>query len=406
MEVVTPLLRMDSLVQSIRTAKLDTVIELIGKVEDANALSSEGDSALVTCAAVGRLDVLTRLLTAGASPNTPCTSGMSALAAASLSGHLSIVRKLVEAGAQVDLQCGLSKSTALTHAATAGHRSVCEALLEAGADPHLQDAYGRSAIAHAEARDIEGTRQYADWSRWAKQIESRAAAIEAEPVPLRPPFAHNLKEGLAECHAQKQSTSAIWRSGAWLHQKRNPSQAVTIMSRDRPFSSTGYLQPGVLQSTEPFERHRQDGEPTALLNFGLQDNALAPQTQQPLHMDALAPPSDEVVASVRLAVSNANPELFWDDVELTTNGLRTGVLDAAVKMREADKQAIYLKAAFPSVPVRHAGQPLYQGQQLQSYVTVPSAAATLLPVLEPPTDVSLAKMLAAPPPAAAEAAPQ
>ena len=397
---------MDSLVQSIRTAKLETVIELIGKVKDANALSSEGDSALVTCAAVGRLDVLTRLLTAGASPNTPCTSGMSALAAASLSGHLSIVRKLVEAGAQVDLQCGLSKSTALTHAASAGHRAVCEALLEAGADPHLQDAYGRSAIAHAEARDVEGTRQYADWSRWAKQIESRASAIEAEPAPLRPPFAHNLKEGLAECHAQKQSTSAIWRSGAWLHQKRNPSQAVTIMSRDRPFSSTGYLQPGVLQSTEPFERHRQDGEPTALLNFGLQDNALAPQTQQPLHMDALAPPSDEVVASVRLAVSNANPELFWDDVELTTNGLRTGVLDAAVKMREADKQAIYLKAAFPSVPVRHAGQPLYQGQQLQSYVTVPSAAATLLPVLEPPTDVSLAKMLAAPPPAAAEAAPQ
>ena len=194
---------MDSLVQSIRTAKLDTVIELLGKVDDANALSSEGDSALVTCAMVGRLDVLTRLLAAGASPDKPCTSGMSALAAAALSGHLPIVRKLVEAGAQVDLQCGLSNSTALTHAASAGHRAVCEALLEAGADPHLQDAYGRSAIAHAEARDVEGTRQYADWSRWAKQIESRAAAIEAEPAPLRPPFAHNLKEGLAECHAQR-----------------------------------------------------------------------------------------------------------------------------------------------------------------------------------------------------------
>ena len=396
---------MDSLVQSIRTAKLETVIELIGKVKDANALSSEGDSALVTCAAVGRLDVLTRLLHAGASPDTPCTSGMSALAAASLSGHLPIVRKLVEAGAQVDLQCGLSKSTALTHAATAGHRSVCEALLEAGADPHLQDAYGRSAIAHAESRDIEGTRQYADWSRWAKQIESRAAAIEAEPVPLRPPFAYNLKEGLAECHKQKQSTSAIWRSGAWLHQKRNPSEAVTIMSRDRPFSSTGFLQPGGLQSTEPFERHGKDG-PTALLNFGLQDNALAAPTQQPLHMDALEPPSDEVVASVRLAVSNANPELFWDDVALSETGLRAGVLDAALKMREADKQAIYLKAAFPSVPTTHAGQPLYQGQQLQSYVTVPSAAATLLPVLEPPTDLSLAKMLATPKPPAAEADPQ
>jgi len=403
---------MDSLVQSIRTAKLDTVIELLGKVDDANALSSEGDSALVTCAMVGRLDVLTRLLAAGASPDKPCTSGMSALAAAALSGHLPIVRKLVEAGAQVDLQCGLSNSTALTHAASAGHRAVCEALLEAGADPHLQDAYGRSAIAHAEARDVEGTRQYADWSRWAKQIESRAAAIEAEPAPLRPPFAHNLKEGLAECHAQGQSTSSIWRSGAWLHQKRNPSKAVEIMSRDRPFSSTGFLQPGVLQSTEPFDRHRisvatKQTEPTALLNFGLQDNALKDQTQQPLHMDALAPPSEDRIASVRLAVSEANPELFWDDVELSNNGLRTGVLEAAVQMREADKQAIYLKAAFPSVPTRHAGQPLYQAQQLQSWVSVPSAAATLLPVLEPPSDVSLAKMLATPPPPpAAEAAPE
>ena len=177
-------------------------------------------------------------------------------------------------------------------------------------------------------------------------------------------------------------------------------------------SSTGFLQPGVLQSTEPFDRHRisvatKQTEPTALLNFGLQDNALKDQTQQPLHMDALAPPTEDRIASVRLAVSEANPELFWDDVELSNNGLRTGVLEAAEQMREADKQAIYLKAAFPSVPTRHAGQPLYQAQQLQSWVSVPSAAATLLPVLEPPSDVSLAKMLATPPPPpAAEAAPE
>ena len=64
----------------------------------------------------------------------------------------------------------------------------------------------------------------------------------------------------------------------------------------------------MLQSTEPFERHRisvatKQTEPTALLNFGLQDNALKDQTQQPLHMDALAPPTEDLVASVRLAVN-------------------------------------------------------------------------------------------------------
>ena len=230
---------MEPLVASVRTAKLNTIIELIGKVKDLDTLTGEGDAVLVTCAAVGRLDVLTCLLAAGATPDTACTSGMTALAAASLSGHLPIVHTLLEVAAQVDLQCGLSKFTALAYAATAGHRSVCEALLKAGADPHLQDAYGTSAIEHAKAREIEGTRQFADWTRWAKQIESRAAAIEAEPTPLLPPFAYNLKEGLQECHAQKKSTLSIWRSGEWVHQKRNPSAAVVAMSRDRPFSSTG-----------------------------------------------------------------------------------------------------------------------------------------------------------------------
>ena len=54
--------------------------------------------------------------------------------------------------------------------------------------------------------------------------------------------------------------------------------------------------------------------------------------------------------------SDANPEFFWDDVGLTAVSLRAGVLDAAQKMREADRQAIYLEAAFPGVPVRHAGR--------------------------------------------------
>lgn len=54
--------------------------------------------------------------------------------------------------------------------------------------------------------------------------------------------------------------------------------------------------------------------------------------------------------------SDANPEFFWDDVGLTAVSLRAGVLDAAQKMREADRQAIYLEAAFSGVPVRHAGR--------------------------------------------------
>ena len=68
------------------SAKAATVYELMGAVEDVNVLSSEGDSALVACAAVGRLDVLSKLLTAGANPDATSNSGMSALAASSMSG--------------------------------------------------------------------------------------------------------------------------------------------------------------------------------------------------------------------------------------------------------------------------------------------------------------------------------
>ena len=165
----------------------------------------------------------------------------------------------------------------------------------------------------------------------------------------------------------------------------------------------------MLQSTEPFERHRisvatKQTEPTALSTSGCR-TTLKDQTQQPLHVDALGPYRGPDCKRALRGV-RGDPELFWDGVELSNNGLPRANRGGGAE-READKQAIYLKAAFPSVPTRHAGQPLYQAQQLQSWVSVPSAAATLLPVLEPPSDVSLAKMLATPPPPpAAEAAPE
>ena len=116
----------------------------------------------------------------------------------------------------------------------------------------------------------------------------------------------------------------------------------------------------------------------------------------PPHMAALAPPDPSVLADAALGRNAANPEFFADDVEITMNGIRAGVMDAVGANRVSEKQEIYLKAAFPGVPVRHAGAPVYAGQQLQSVMSVDSAAATLTPMLEPPTQLSLAQMLAKP----------
>lgn len=378
---------MDHLVVAIRSAKAATVYELMGAVEDVNVLSSEGDSALVACAAVGRLDVLSKLLTAGANPDATSNSGMSALAASSMSGHLPCVKRLLDAGAQVDVLCGQSDSTALISAAQEGHRAVCELLLEHGANPKRTDAYGNSALGYAQARELDSTRQMAEFERWARIVEARAQAIEAEPTPPRPPFAYKLKDELQRCHTSKTPSADIWRPGGWIHQKRPPSEAVVRQGRGRPFNPTGYLEP------EAAPRVERVG---ALRHFGLQENAVAPQPPMPRYMGATAPPEPGIVAAAAAGRTDTNPALFSDDVGATRGAVRSSVLDGAAPMRLSDRQDLYLQAAFPGVPVRHGGTKLYAGTNLHSLISVDSAAATLTPVLKPPSNQSLAQMLAAP----------
>lgn len=378
---------MDHLVVAIRSAKAATVYDLMGAVEDVNVLSSEGDSALVACAAVGRLDVLTRLLSAGASPDATSNSGQSALAVASMSGHLPCVKKLLDSGAQVDMLCGQSNATALIMAAQEGHRGVCEVLLEHGANPKKADAYGNSALGYAQTRELDGTRQMAEFERWAKIVEKRAQVIEAEPKPPRPPFAYKLKEDLQRCHTSKEPSADIWRPGEWIHQKRPPSEAVVQQTRGRPFNPTGYLEP------EANPRVERVG---ALSHFGLQENAVPPQPAMPQYMGATAPPEPDVIAAAAAGRTDTNPEFFFDDVGATMSSIRSSVLDGAAPIRISDKQDIYLQAAFPGVPVRHGGTKLYAGTNLHSIISVDSAAATLTPVLKPPSNESLSQVLAAP----------
>lgn len=247
----------DELVAAIRGAEVNVVNEIISAVPDLNALSSDGESALVACAAVGRQQLLNKLLEAGASPDAKCSSGLSALAAAAMNGHLPCVRQLLSAGSSVDMLCGRQKSTALMYAAQNGYRAVCEALLDAGADPQLKDAFGSSAEELARRFEETGQMQAWNFQLWARHIEKRAQAIEAQPPPPRPPYPRDLAEDVKQ-YARDPSLS-LWTPGEWVHQKRPPSASV-LKQQSRTISSTGY---GVVTPAIPTERSVLPGEEIA-----------------------------------------------------------------------------------------------------------------------------------------------
>ena len=182
----------EELVAAIRAEEYGAVTEIIPAVVDVNALTIDGENALVACASLGRQRLLGPLLEAGASPDAQCSSGLSALATASMNGYLPCVKQLLEAGATVDLLCGRQKATALMYAAHNGYRALCETLLDAGADPLREDAYGVSADEAAQRFEAEGRMQAWNFKLWAKNIEVRAQAIEAEPPPPPPPYPRNL----------------------------------------------------------------------------------------------------------------------------------------------------------------------------------------------------------------------
>ena len=75
---------------------------------------------------------------------------------------------------------------------------------------------------------------------WVKNVTRRANEIEAEPVPQRPLYPTELKPALESAHAKKEPTSVLWRAGAWIYQKQNPSGPVQEQRTSKPFSSTGY----------------------------------------------------------------------------------------------------------------------------------------------------------------------
>ena len=129
---------------------LASVAALLRDGANANALSGDGDSALMRAAWQGHDDVVKALLGAGADAGYRSPRGITPLITAGIRGFDAIAESLLDAGANIDAASNDGR-TALMAAVWNGHAGVVRALLERGATVTATDRLGRSALHYAAA---------------------------------------------------------------------------------------------------------------------------------------------------------------------------------------------------------------------------------------------------------------
>ena len=365
-------------------------------VNPLNACDAKGEHPLVTAAVHGRIEVMSKLLAEGVSADVQNAAGLSPLMAACQNGHLAVVTFLLRANATVDLTGGPSCCTALMWAARGGFRACCEALIEAGANPGLEDAYGETAASAAHRYETEAKLTCCDFEDWFGSMLRRAAAIEAEPAPQRPMYPQRGDVDIEAYHRSTETGKMLWRPGEWMYQKRPAGGPVLHVSRPRPYSSTGYRVPPT--AYRPDVERFTIGPPgyqslkgfTVLSgeSFASQDK-LRPLSAGHYQSSALAG---------RLAVerNTLNPQQFVDDVASTQQSMRKSIVNAAVSVRSYKEQEVHIGNKFPSAPTRigsapkhvaagtaYGSAPVYSSGLQRAWMSTPSAAATLWPMVEP-----------------------
>ena len=342
-----------------------------------DVLQSNGEHPLVSAAAAGNVPVLTKLLQQGVSPDVQNVSGLSALAAAALNGNVGCIQELLAAGATVDLAGGHSGSTPLLLATRGGHRGCCEVLLQAGADAARTDEYGESPKMAAHRYEVDAKRQSSELERWAGLVHTRAALIAGEPPPPVPPFPE-WESDFERYYRSTDPAKALWRAGAWMHQKRPACGPVIEQARPRAFSSTGYKVPPVLIGEERFTI----GPPTYHQTPGhtvLSGERLASQAA----LYELRGAAGELAANrLSLERTTLNPQVFGDDVASTHKSMRHATSDAAGQLRAVMVQEAHLGRKFPSAPTRLGPAALYSSGLQRTMMSLPTAATTMYPNVE------------------------
>jgi len=123
-----------------------TVLQMIQRGVDVNALDERGRSALQLSSFDGFDEVVKLLLDAGADTKHVDTQGRTALMFAATGPHLDAVKLLIDAGSPIDAVDKEEQFTALMFAAAEGQLEVVEALLRADANPNTRDVDGESAL--------------------------------------------------------------------------------------------------------------------------------------------------------------------------------------------------------------------------------------------------------------------
>jgi uncharacterized protein len=136
----------DELRQAAMIGDVDTVLKMIERGVDVNAIDQDGRSALHLASFDGFDEVVDLLLDRGADPRQVDGKGRTALMFASTGPHLAAVERLLEANSPVDAVDTDERFTALMFAAAEGQNEIVQRLLQAGADPAKRDADGESAL--------------------------------------------------------------------------------------------------------------------------------------------------------------------------------------------------------------------------------------------------------------------
>ena len=121
---------------------------------EANAVQSNGKTALMLAARDGNMEEVKRLLKNGADVNRANKNGGTPIMYATLGGNLNIVKILIELGADPNAAAE-NGWTALMISAAKGYSAITKQLLDSAADPNLQDIYHWSPLMRAvyEGRD-------------------------------------------------------------------------------------------------------------------------------------------------------------------------------------------------------------------------------------------------------------
>ena len=228
------------MIYAVKKDRTDNIKVLLQAGAEANAVNSNGRTALMLAVLYGKsAESIRALLAAGADVHVASKDGSTALMLAALYGESAeSVRLLLEAGAKANAK-SRSGVTALMHAA--GNPDKTRLLLAAGADPNAADKDGETALMRAADSDAEAVRRLL-----AAGAAVNAADAQGESALMRAAKGKNLGAVTALLRAGADAnlvdkhgyTARVWASfktfQSWvLNKEGDPAVGCARLLRER-----------------------------------------------------------------------------------------------------------------------------------------------------------------------------